>query len=52
VINHEEWSKRFNEIIGKIREKTSQFSTEEIEADIDEAIKEVRAKKRGHQSGN
>lgn len=50
VVNHEEWRKRFDEIIGKIRETTSQFSTEEIEADIDEAVKEVRARKRGHQS--
>jgi len=49
VINHEEWSKRFNEIIGRIREKTSKFSSEELEADIEEAIKEVRGEKRGRQ---
>ena len=49
VVNHEEWRKRFDEITGKIHETTSQFSPEEIEADIDEAVKEVRARKRGHQ---
>ena len=47
VIIHDEWQERFNRIIEKIHKKTAQFSTEEIEADIAQAVKEVREAKRG-----
>jgi len=47
ILSCDEWQNRFNRIIGEIHKKTSQYSTEEIESDIAEAIKEVRAKKRG-----
>jgi predicted DNA-binding antitoxin AbrB/MazE fold protein len=47
IISSDEWLKRFNRIIEKIHKKTAQFPPEEIEADIKEAIKEVREAKRG-----
>lgn len=47
VVSHEEWRKEFNRIIKKIHKQTAKFAPEEIEADITEAIKEVRAAKRG-----
>ncbi len=46
ILSCDEWQRRFNRIIEKIHKKTAQYSPEEIEADIAEAIKEVRAKKR------
>ncbi|MEW6214535.1 MAG: antitoxin family protein [Nitrospirota bacterium] len=48
IISLDEWQIRFNRIIEKIHKKTAQYSPEEIEADIAEAIKEVREAKRGH----
>lgn len=47
IIPHDEWQKQFSRIIKKIHKKTAKFSPEEIEADITEAIKEVREAKRG-----
>ena len=47
VLSMDDWQKRFNRIIEKIHKKTSQFSPEEIEADIAAPIKEVREAKRG-----
>ncbi len=47
ILTHDEWQKRFNQIIEKIHKKTAQFSYEEIETDIAQAIKEVREAKRG-----
>lgn len=46
IISHEEWRKQFDRIIKKIHKQTAKFSPEEIEADIAEAIEEVRAAKR------
>lgn len=46
ILYRDEWQRRFNRIIEKIHKKTAQYSPEEIETDIAEAIKEVRAKKR------
>jgi predicted DNA-binding antitoxin AbrB/MazE fold protein len=46
IISREELRVRFSSIIERIHKKTSKFSPEEIEADIAEAIKEVRAAKR------
>ncbi|OGV96878.1 MAG: hypothetical protein A3I04_06010 [Nitrospinae bacterium RIFCSPLOWO2_02_FULL_39_110] len=46
ILSRDEWQNKFNRIIEKIHKKSSQYSTEEIETDITEAIKEVRAKKR------
>jgi len=47
VISLNEWQKRFNSIIEKIHKRTTQYSPEEIETDIAQAIKEVREAKRG-----
>jgi len=47
IVSREEWRKQFDRIIKKIHKQTVKFSPEEIEADISEAIKEVRAAKRG-----
>lgn len=46
IISHNEWRKEFDRIIKKIHKQTAKFPPEEIEADIAEAIKEVRAAKR------
>lgn len=48
IISLDEWQARFNRIIEKIHKKTVKYSSEEIESDIAEAIKEVREAKRGH----
>ena len=47
IIPLDEWQSRFSRIIEKIHKKTAQYSQEEIEADVAEAIKEVRDAKRG-----
>jgi len=47
ILSLDEWQSRFNRIIEKIHKKTAQYSTEEIEADIAQAIKEVKETKSG-----
>lgn len=47
IISLDEWQNRFDRIIEKIRKKAAQYSSEEIEDDISQAIKEVREQKRG-----
>lgn len=47
ILSLDEWQGRFNRIIEKIHKKTAQYPTEEIEADIAQAIKEVREAKSG-----
>jgi len=47
IISLDEWQSRFNRIIEKIQKKTAQYTSEEIESDISQAIKEVREEKRG-----
>lgn len=46
ILSHNEWQQRFDSIIKKIHKKSSRYSSQEIEADIAEAIKEVRVIKR------
>ena len=46
ILSPDEWQNRFNRIIEKIHKKASLYSAEEIETDIAETIKKVRAKKR------
>jgi len=41
----ENWAERFEATLKKLRESTKEFTPEEVEANIREAIKEVRAKK-------
>lgn len=47
ILSLDEWQSRFNRIIEKIHKKTAQYSPEEIEADIAQAVKEVREAKSG-----
>lgn len=46
VIPRGEWERRFNRLIGKLHKKSLKYPAEEIEADISQAIKEVREGKR------
>lgn len=47
IVSLDEWQNRFNRIIDKIHKKAAQYTSEEIERDISQAIKEVREEKRG-----
>ena len=47
IISFDEWQNRFNRIIEKIHKKAAQYTSQEIERDISQAIKEVREEKRG-----
>jgi predicted DNA-binding antitoxin AbrB/MazE fold protein len=46
ILSDEDWQRKFDRILKSIRSKTAKFSPEEIEADIEEAIKEVRKSRR------
>ena len=46
IISLDEWQTRFSRIINKIHKKAAQYTPEEIESDITQAIKEVREDKR------
>ena len=49
IFSLDQWQTRFNCIIEKIHKKAKQHTSEEIEADISQAIKEVREEKRDNQ---
>ncbi|MBI4697774.1 MAG: antitoxin family protein [Nitrospirae bacterium] len=46
ILSKDDWQKRFDKALKSIRGKAARFSPQEINADIDEAIKDVRKKKR------
>lgn len=46
ILSDEDWQRKFDRALKSIRSKTAKFSPEEIEADIEEAIKEVRKSRR------
>lgn len=46
ILSDEDWQIRFNKALKAIRAKTAAFPTEEIEADVNEAIREVRSRRR------
>lgn len=46
ILSDEDWQRKFDRALKSIRSKTAKFSPEEIEADIKEAIKEVRKSRR------
>jgi predicted DNA-binding antitoxin AbrB/MazE fold protein len=50
ILNDEDWQERFGKVLTSIRGKAARFSPEEIEADIAEAIREVRREKRARES--
>lgn len=49
IFSLDQWQTRFNRIIEKIHKRAKQYTSEEIEADISQAIKEVQEEKRGNQ---
>jgi len=46
IVPLDDWQTRFNEIIGKIHARAAQYTPDEIQADVDDAIKEVRKLRR------
>lgn len=46
ILSDEDWQRKFDRVLKSIRSKTAKFPPEEIEADIEEAIKEVRKSRR------
>lgn len=42
IVSCDDWQKRFNRVIQKIHKKATQYSGEEIEADIILSMKEVK----------
>lgn len=49
ILSLDEWESRFNRVIEKVYKRANQYTSEEIETDISQAIKEVREKKLGNQ---
>ena len=47
ILDLDEWQLRFARIIEKMHKKSAQCTSEEIEADISQAMNEVREEKRG-----
>lgn len=47
VILSDDWGKRFKRLIEEIHQKTTQYTSDEIEADISQAVKETRQDKYG-----
>lgn len=48
IVSLDEWQDRFNGIIKRIHKKAVKYSSDEIESDISNAIKEVREEKRDY----
>lgn len=46
ILSKDDWKIRFDKALKAIRAKTAGFSTEEIEKDVADAIKEVRNRRR------
>ena len=52
ILSLDQWQSRFNRVIEKIQKRANQYTPEEIEIDISQAIKEVREEKRGNQGSH
>jgi predicted DNA-binding antitoxin AbrB/MazE fold protein len=52
ILSLDQWQSRFNRIIEKIQKRANQYTPEEIEIDISQAIKEVREEERGNQGSH
>ncbi|MBI5635118.1 MAG: antitoxin family protein [Nitrospirae bacterium] len=50
ILSRDDWQMRFDKALRSIRSKAARFTEEEIQADIEEAIKEVRAERRARES--
>lgn len=48
IVPLDEWQNRFNSIIEKIHKQAVLYTSEEIEADISTAIREIRKEKRDY----
>ena len=48
IVPLDEWQNRFNRIIEKIHKQAALYTSEEIDADISNAIKETRKEKRDY----
>ena len=48
ILSLDQWQSRFNRVIEKIQKRANQYTREEIEDDISQAIKEVREEKCGN----
>ena len=46
ILAHDEWQKRFDNVLRKIHVRSSQYTSDEIESDIVHALQEVREEKR------
>ncbi|MBI5141484.1 MAG: antitoxin family protein [Nitrospirae bacterium] len=46
VLADDDWKERFDRVVRAVRNKTARFSPEEIDADINEAITDVRNARR------
>jgi predicted DNA-binding antitoxin AbrB/MazE fold protein len=52
ILSLDQWQSRFNRVIEKIQKRANQYTPEDIEIDISQAIKEVREEKRGNQGSH
>ena len=52
ILSLDQWQSRFNRVIEKIQKRANQYTSEKIEIDISQAIKEVREEKRGNQGSH
>jgi len=48
ILSRDEWQKRFDSVLRKVHARSSQYTSEKIEADIAHAVQEVREEKRGY----
>ena len=48
ILAHDEWQKRFDNVLRKIHVRSSQYTSDEIESDSVHALQEVREEKRGY----
>jgi predicted DNA-binding antitoxin AbrB/MazE fold protein len=48
ILSHDEWQKRFDNVLRKIHAHSSQYSAAEIESDIAHAVREAREEKLGY----
>ena len=50
ILSKDDWQIRFDKALRSIRNKAARFTEQEIQADVEEAIKEVRAERRARES--
>lgn len=50
ILPNDDWKEKFDKALRSIRSKAARFTEQEIQADVEEAIKEVRAERRARES--